>query len=688
MQVRLSKLPTPNTVYAVDFQKLNGGLNIRELDYRLKPNESPSMRNMWWKDGVLQSRDGQAYVADVADVVPDEPAEESEETEETFGDEPVNVGYTCADLPFFGYNFFHINDGIYYLDPAAESPALTLLQDGVPGNRGTFFRYDNALFYKNNGGYYRIDYDDSGETPVFECSDMTVPGETADGKSAYTPVIVINASPVNAAGTTYQPENRISPRKTVWYNAVAGTDTYHLPVTDIDVMFEQDTEVAYDRYLIIEMLNTGTGEWETLDEGTSTTPLDYYWDGANNVVKFTTAPSPGSPAVDNTVRITYSKANADAYDSVMDCTYAISAGNGTNLCAILAGSTKQPNAVFWNANDYLAMNPGYFPMTNYQLCGNASDPVTGFARQYNDLIVLKDRSVGKLIFSVETVDDRDSILFGYERINSKIGCDLPWSIHTVENNVVFCNTRRGVYVVRSSSAAYENNILCISEKINGSEVVDGLLADVRESGSVTVAADDNEHYWLVANGHAYVWDYNDTSFEDPSWYYFTNVHGVAFFMDDSVVLYHLNGVGQVSKFERTFADYAVMEDGELVSGYPIDKLYTMPTQYFGTYERLKDITSLLLEVRSDTNTTVEIEYHTDYEIRKDRTDIRSWSWRWTPWILAQFSPIVQRYAKVVRRAPGCRHIRQFAVSLSNNTIFEDLAIVSAQVYYRFTGKEK
>ena len=74
----------------------------------------------------------------------------------------------------------------------------------------------------------------------------------------------------------------------------------------------------------------------------------------------------------------------------MDCCYATVAGNGNNLCILLAGCPAQSNAVFWNSNDQYAMDPSYFPMTYYNLCGDSEEVVTGFGKQYDDLILFKN----------------------------------------------------------------------------------------------------------------------------------------------------------------------------------------------------------------------------------------------------------------------------------------------------------
>ena len=624
MWVNLSKYPSESKTYAVDFPKLTGGLNLWELDYRMDPNQSPDMKNLWWQDGVLQCRDGQSFLE---------------------AGTALGAGHTCYGALFWDCAFFHIGKGLYYGNMKEDNFSLVKLTGDVPENRGTFFRYLDWLFYKNKGGFYKISYDPDAD-PVFSVINV------AD--SAYTPVILLNADPDYGSGDTYQPENRLSPKKTVRYNAKDGVKVYHLPVSDIDSV----DEVTVD----------GTVQGASL----------YTVDKSAGTVTFSTAPPVTTPATNNTVEITCSKANDDAYNSIMDCEHAFVAGGDTNICILLAGCEAQPNAVFWNDRDNLSMNPTYFPMTYYNLVGDTEDPVTGFGRQYSDLIVLKEHSVGKMDFGVETknVDDRHSISFTYTSINSKTGCDLPWSIQLVENNLVFCNTYQGVHILRSSSAAYENNVECISRNVNGHET-NGLLYDVRRA-DVVASFDDDYRYWLCAGGHVYLWDYVLSTFSEPSWFFFTEIPGIAYFQDDEHKTYHLDSLGRVTRFDRTFIDYE----------NPIEKVYQFPTQYLSSYDRLKDVTRCIFSVRSDTDSVVEIRYQTDYETRFDKTNIRSTSWKLVPRNLAYRALNVQRFAHVAHRKPGCRHVRHFSMRLTNNELAQDLAILSAQIQYRFTGRDR
>lgn len=712
MKISLSSMPNQHATKMVDFPRLDGGLSLWELDYRLNRNQSPEMKNLWWQDGVLQCRDGQTYLYG--------PSEEQRQTplpEGVTAWTDLGTGYACASDLFWDRAFFHIGGKLYYLDPAAETPEMTVLLEGVAETRGTFFRYNDWLFYKNRGGFYKIIYHADSETTPFTAESMT--------GAAYTPTILLNADPGSGSGDAYQPENRLSAKKKVEYNAAeesslitkngnGSTKVFELGKTAANDQLTRVSEVYFGSTLVNTALystDIATGkvtfttappsdtiitfvaklgiatyqlpvkELDSVDEvkvdGTvQTAGTDYAVDLTKGTVVFVKAPPVQTPAVNNTVEITYSKANADALNAILDCPYATVYGGSQSVCIVLGGSTKQPNAFFWNGNGSEGMDAGYWPMSFYNLAGDSEDAITGFGKQYGTLVVFKERSIGKSSYGIEDVDDRDSISLTYTAINAKIGCDLPWTIQLIENNLVFCNTDAGVHMVRDSTSALENNIECLSRNVNGTDQRPGLLHDVR-SGGVVCGFDDGNRYWVCAGGHAYLWDYLLSGWKDPSWFYFTGIPAVAFFrtVDKS---YHLDGSGRVTVFQRNFLDY----------GEAIEKVYQFPPQFFDTYDRLKDVLYCIFTVRSDTDSVVRILYESDYEKREDLTDIRSMSWRLTPRNLAYRCLGVQKFAHVARRKPGCRHVRHFSMRLENRERAQDLAILSAQIYFRYLGRDR
>lgn len=620
MRVSLSSLLDPPQEYAIDFPRLDGGLNNWELDWRLDANESPEMKNLWWKNGALCCRDGQTRL--------------------TGGASP-GKGYSAYERAFWGYGFFHIGDGLYCAkldnpDGAEGSMELTKLLSEVPENRGTWLRYRDCLYYKNRGGYYCVEYD--AEEGKF----------TAEEVEAYSPIILINTEPTTVAGDVYQPENRLCGQKTVWYSTVPGVTKYCLPVQGID---------SVDKVVV---------DGEELAAG------EYAVDLAAGTVTFANEPVHHDPVEANTVKITYTKENEEARASIMECPYAAVYGGNQNLCVVVGGCPAQPNAYFWCGN-HTVMDPGYFPMEQYNLAGAAEEYITGFGKQQDMLVIFKEHSVGRVSMSTQEMDSGRVLLsMDYTAINSRIGCDLPWSIQLIENNLVFCNTEQGVHRVTDSSSAYENNIVPISRKVNNS-----LLKMARSAGNVT-SFDDGSRYWVAADGEVYVWDYALSTYKDPSWFYFDGIGGEAFLRTDAEEWYHLGWDGGVTVFRQTFADY----------GEPIEKVYRFATQAMGTYDRLKDILGVIFTVRGNTDADITITYHTDYEEREDLTPVRVYSWKLWPRNLVYRNLAVMKFAAVARRRPGCRHVRHFGMTLSNNTVGTDMSVVSAQVLYRYQGRDR
>lgn len=625
MKIKLSALPDKKNEYKVSFPRLDGGLNLWELDYRMDNNQSPDMKNLIWFNGGLCSRDGQSWVYDTSH----------------------GVGYAAYEGLFWDRAFLHIGTKLYYCNPAAENVSLTELCDlaalytDYEPSRGVFFLYSGKLYYKAVGVYVVISHTGSG----FNCVKV----------SAYTPVIMINAVPASGSGDLYQPENRYSEKKTVRFTA-DGTAFYKLPVDNI---------TAIDSVIV-------NGE-------TMYPAIDYSADLAAGTLTFYTIPAVSG---DNGVEISYSKPNPEYMSSIMTCQYAAVYGGDTDLCIVLGGCREQPNAYFWNGNNQI-MDPGYFPAEHYNLAGDAGEAITGFGRQQDYLVIFKERSVGRASFSLTQIDGREFIQMPYVGINSAIGCDLPYTIQLIQNNLVFCNSKRGVHMVLDSSSAYENNIIMISRNINGIDGTEennrGLLYDLKFRGTAqAISLDDDKRYWLAVNGHVYLWDYTLSSVAAPAWFFYTNIEAAAFIKDGSS-LWHMDTAGKLTRFTRSYSDY----------GQPIHKVYRFATQSFGTYERLKDVLYAIFIVRGDTNTNIDVYYCNDYVLDTRVSSIRSnKTWRLAPRDLSYRDLGVYSFATVAKRVFGSKRVKHFSMLLENNTAEADMCVIGAELFYRYSAAER
>ena len=765
--VNLGSMPSPKKEYMVDFPQLNGGLNLQELDYRIQNDETPEMKNLLWRDGILSSRRGQSWVND------------------SIGGE-YHASYESL---WNGMIFEHSGNQIVMFDP--ESGERTALYTGGEDmvTHGTFFPYNEKLYYKTKGYYVEIEYDGTDFTAV--------------DVEGYTPVTYISCSYLNGSGTVYQPENRLSPKKTLWYNSaftlntivngditavvedayfrksisepgmyifsyngqkwllngtevnildygvtIGGTPVngnmvtvvftfvseYQLPVpasslTNVEVEgieFSQETlditassgriSVAVDKGVfrnkvtedadlefvynydalptegweldgvLVDLAEYGmtASKTEAFVTGDSIRAQyhrgEYHIDYDTNRVCFFVAPRVTYPEIHNTVHVTYSSENELAYKNVMDCAMASVYGGTGALCIVMAGSETQPNAYFWNGQTSIAMDASYFPMTQYQLASDMVDPIRGFGKQQGYLIIFKNGSVGRTSLNTETVEGRMTIDLPYTPINAKIGCDLPWTIQLIENNLTWCNTESGVHFLANTSSAYENNVICISDKVKSSNSrwTTGLLDDVRYKDPEKICShDDGYRYWLIVDGEVWLWDYYLSNYKNPAWFYFDNVYARGV-IQQAANIWHIDTESRLTKFVDVFTDY----------GSAIDKVYRFATQYFGTYDNKKNVNSVIINMRPTTNSVVDITYLTDYESRHDLTPLAAVSWSLVPRDLSYRNLAGSGFAKVFRRKPHCRRVQYFTMRLENNEANMDMAVVSAQIYYTYQGRQR
>ena len=115
-KVRNGALPSPSPERCVSYERLSGGLNLWELDYRLRRSESPEMKNLIWRDGTLNCRDGQVWLNETV----------------------RGAGHAMADRPFHGFLVFHAGTKLYACD--RQTGTVSLLRSGLFSFTAAFVR--------------------------------------------------------------------------------------------------------------------------------------------------------------------------------------------------------------------------------------------------------------------------------------------------------------------------------------------------------------------------------------------------------------------------------------------------------------------------------------------------------------------------------------------------------------------
>ena len=635
--VTLQDVPDPNREYVETFQNLTGGINRFDLDYRLKGNESPFMQNLSWHNGTLTSRLGQnslGLLGTYDTVVMSAPF--------------LYHGYLLTEVSGdSGVGIFAVKIREEGTDPEAlmwstAELMLTSTQTDDPPV-GTFVQYREDVFFKAKGLFGKVSWD-------YTTDRLTIKDSRQD---AFVPTLQIDANPATGIGQTYQQINRLSLYRKVEYKANGQATFFKFP----------EQEHIRPNY-----------------------PLTVTVDGVNKaVVGYSSGNELGvvlenAPAQDTAVVVQYALDESQASDTLMDTSTAIVFGGAQELCLVLGGPSAQPNAYFWSGIDGIVMNPLYFPDDQWNLAGEVNAPITAFGKQQNMMVVFQPNAVGRAVFGTETVGGLVRVTMNYTRINAEIGCDLPGSLQLVENNLVWCSRKYGVCRLKDSSAAYENNITVISRKINGDYRLAGLLEQLKSVADDEVCSvDTGKRYILVLgddDGRAYEWNYELSEHSNPSWFYHTHIVGIGFIPLPGDVLYEVSNdenLAQLLSFEPIFEDYTY------TAHTAINKVYRFPPRDFGSYDRLKNIKSMLFQTRGDYKTNTQIAYRCDYGSRVDATNLV---------VVPPAGATQGSFAKNFRRKPGYHNIHHLGIELSNNTAGDDLNLISAQIFYEYRGRTR
>ena len=667
------------------FAALNGGINLKDAEINLKDSESPEIVNLWWDDGGLQSRPGQEEIAS------------------GWGDGNSHSDFQESEIVYAAAAFrdgILVHVGAYlYAWTADASELRRVCDDPIPEYPGTFFPFGDGFLYKNRGGFYRLAYNlgHADNEPPFTVTPMQ--------QNAFIPTIIQDADPSTGKGTKYQPENRLSAKKRVTYKPTSHESSviltadgfkraYSLDVTEYEnlrgvrAVYLNEKNLNQDLYAVdlqsgVVIFNAAPEENAVLtfsiDIGNSayhlpeesvdgvdlvkidglalTAGADYDLDAVAGIVTFTEA-----PPVESRVEITYSKANPKALSELLNVPYLDAFGNGI----LLAGGGSR---LYWSGYADSLPDASYWPVDSTQ---SVNGVLSGFGKQSGKMIAFQINNIGILNLSEKNDGGYRRVTLSHSNLNADIGCDAPRSIRLIRNALTFADAS-GAYRIRS------DGVERVSEKIDGSDTRPGLLYDFRVSGAAdALAFDDGQRYWLAVNGHIWLWDYALSDDSDPVWFYFTGVFPRA--------LCHWNG-----------ATYLVSRDAKIVRlgpvyndfGDGIRKVYQLPARNFGSYDRLKNIRSVMFTLRDDTPSDTKIIYQTDYETRADPIPLRVAGYdRLSGRDLETRDLSVPRHAAAFRRKPKCNHVRHFSCRLESDDAGYDLSVQSVEIQIRYEGRDR
>jgi hypothetical protein len=234
-QTRVATVTTPKpwVLSAID-----GGVNLEDMEFKLKDNQSPKALNVWYNNRCLSKRWGRAKFSTLA------------------------AGSTVWAVCRYGADIIAAcGTGLYRINPTTG--AATLVYTGLSDRKGFFFRFGQYLYYLNGAQYMRWD------------------GATMAAVTPYIPTVVLNRTPTGG-GAANEDYNRLGAgfrnsfngngSATLYQLTDIGLDATAVTVTIGGVAKTEGTHFTVDR-------TAGT-----MNFAAGTTPAGAPANGSNNVV--------------------------------------------------------------------------------------------------------------------------------------------------------------------------------------------------------------------------------------------------------------------------------------------------------------------------------------------------------------------------------------------------------------------
>ena len=558
------------------------------------------------------------------------------------------------------YSFIYFNGNIIVHSGTNIYRGNTQIASGMPEKTGMFVKYRQSLYYfcGNIWQYARNSY-----------------GSYVWGSvDPYTPEVYINCKPDGTSADIIDDYNIIGLEYKIIYNADGTSSDYYLYGEEIDTSV---TPVVYV-------------------DGTQTTAFTF--DTTNLKIGFTSPPPEGNLNVEVTLGLNAS-ALADDRTRIFNSRFHETFGGNNNSRLFLAGGG---DSKYFYSNAYDAT---YFPENNFAVLGNGEEDITGFGTQYNVLIAFKPNEMYSISSytqtSSTTVIEEELGMEGFKSqvVNSRIGCDCPYSIQLVNNQLTWFSSTNGVCTLVSTNIVDERNVRPISRNINYRNIMGGIgILDLADDVDLIQSANYDNKYFLVfpSSGRCYVWDYeispfsySSSSVTDPrnlDWFPFDHFYVKQFEKVDKELFYISSLTGfenKIIKLNDTFDDLDFNQDGknDAISAY-----YMTPLFQFNAVEYLKNVVNIYIQCRGDTATIIKIKYVTEEnpEGEEELEDIvvgtKNQMWDNFAWYSFAWGSLA--LGNTFRRKCSLKKIQMAGFLFANAEVSRDLAISHISLQYK------
>ena len=445
----------------------------------------------------------------------------------------------------------------------------TEVYSGMNNLRSAAFQHDKKMYILDGKTYlaYGNFSDEDAEEEQWEVKPVS--------EIAMVPNCYLALQPDGKGGRKRHDINVLTTKRTYSYLVTAETAEFHITADD---------SLALTTDSVTARVLGSDGKW--VDKAETT---DFTVDREKGIITFKSkigaTPSTG---VDN-VEITFgAEPEGDkTADLINKCTIAIQYGyNGATDRVFVSGNPDAVNFHYWSdVND-----PTFFPALNYAYLGQDSSAIMGYSIIGDALAVHKeDNEQDNTIFLVRgSYDTNNGYQFAISGSVAGVGAISKHCFKQFGTEPMFLS-RQGVYAVTTQYLTAEKYAQNRSWYINPKLT--------RETGlSEAVAIEYNGYYYLGVNGHVYVADSRNKTYEknEPQsefqyeWYYLTNISARVWWEYDGR-LYFGDNDGKVKRFkldsEDTGATPAYTDDGKVIRAFWDTPFFTFDT--LSRYKTLK-----------------------------------------------------------------------------------------------------
>ena len=703
------KYPSMNrgSKYRVEVPQLSGGTNMADAVQRVEDNQLTDSLNVWWHDNVLQTRPGLQKTGEIFGTTWTKTVVQVLNEQETF--------------------LIHWNGGNGSWSFRAE--LLSTRDNPSYTNRGTGTVHittsaPNALLVRAPKGadtdWYAILPDQVLQHTLTEGD----PGaeEWTTVTDYYIPTVLVNGkgnrvSNGSLTGTLYEGYNLLTPRFKAKFtsdgdtnnsvNSYMGSNQFRLPCkvdtsqpASIEIVFTEHTYTislpadAGSKYLVGSVQIDGKYIGGTLD-AYPITFLDalLYEDGTlefsgtrkNSQGGYSTLVD-GIPAraAANNITVTATAAGITAADhrkigSMTRCCWfggdRSGLAGGTRL--FVCGNPEEPNLICWSDVN----KPLYFPENNYAYVGDTSQPVTGFGKQGDLLMIFKESElyaaqyVAGTNYSAEDVENGKIVdvaaaaaQFPLTPIHPTIGCDCPDTIRLVNNRLCWADSSGYVYMLPTVNQYNERVVREISDNIRRA-----LMTHTKEEWRNARACEYGGHYLLAVGRRAYLLETNNSSYASYTYYaketaaqrllpwYIWEFPAATFAI-----------AGDRERVRLIQGGYAYTLAGDTDDGSAIHSRFETKLFDFGKRQAGKGIHQLYITV-ADAGCTARVSYITEDYTAEDAYLIEAEETE-TPYSAGYFRPF--------RLSPNLHRVREFGIRCESDG---KMAVAGLSIDYTIQG---